>query len=100
MKVGLKTHAHRRPSVIKVSGFDSSVDEDVLAMYFENTTRSGGGEIQCCKIDPSTNAAVITFVEQGGKGNMPIIIFSTSVDLSVPAQHQYGLHFVQFQDQT
>ena len=66
LKVGLKTPAQQKPSVIEVSGFDSSMKEDILTMYFENPTKSGGGEIQSCKIDWSTNTADIRFTDHAG----------------------------------
>ena len=66
LKVRLKTSDQEKPSVIEVSGFDSSMKEDILTMYFENPTKSGGGEIQSCKIDWSTNTADITFTDQEG----------------------------------
>ena len=53
--------------VIEVSGFKSDVNEEMLTMYFENTRRSGGGDILAIRMNARTNKAIITFEDPSGK---------------------------------
>ena len=56
----------RMPIKIEVSGFDSSMDKDLLQMYFENTRKSGGGEIEEFNLNPSGLMATISFKDMSG----------------------------------
>ena len=49
-----------------VSGFSSCTTEDTVRYYFENTRRSGGGDILEMNFYPEESAAEITFKEQKG----------------------------------
>ena len=51
-------------SRVKVSGVSERTPQDVLQLFFENTKRSGGGEIS--HIDVSDEAAIITFEDSVG----------------------------------
>ena len=52
---------------IEVSGFKSDVSEEMLMMYFENTRRSGGGDILEIQMNARTNNTIITFEDPTGK---------------------------------
>ena len=55
------------PAALEISGFKSSTHEDVILMYFENTEKSGGGEIAQFEMSKSKNSMVITFTDPSGK---------------------------------
>ena len=59
--------ADTAPRRIVVRGFGSSIDEDILSMYFENKRKSGGGDIECIEMDPSNNSATIAFCNSSGQ---------------------------------
>ncbi|XP_072026036.1 protein mono-ADP-ribosyltransferase PARP14-like [Amphiura filiformis] len=56
-------HFQAQSPVIEVSGFDSSMSEDMLTLYFENERKSGGGEIKSVKFNRTHTTATITFAE-------------------------------------
>ncbi|KAI8490323.1 positive regulation of interleukin-4-mediated signaling pathway [Branchiostoma belcheri] len=46
---------------IQVTGIPSSASDDYLCIYFENTRRSGGGDVAEIKLDKDRGTALITF---------------------------------------
>ena len=52
--------------MIAVSGFKPSTDEEMLTMYFENTRKSGGGDIKEIDVNADKQQATITFVDDSG----------------------------------
>ena len=55
--------------MVKISGVTQNISEETLELYFENTKRSGGGEIKSIDMFPSMQAAIITFEDTAGKNH-------------------------------
>ena len=53
-------------TMVKISGIIQNISEETLELYFENTKRSGGGEIKHIDMLPSMQAAIITFEDAAG----------------------------------
>lgn len=47
---------------IEVTGLASTTTKDAIINFFENTRRSGGGEISDVEIVPENGCAVVTFL--------------------------------------
>lgn len=61
----VNTEDHEEKITIIVSGISTSTTEDAVCNYFENSRRSGGGEVH--KIDHKVDGdTVITFLEVKG----------------------------------
>jgi len=61
------TFAADGPSAtIQVSNIPDSFKQDTLSMLFENTKRSGGGNIEKIDFAPDTGRALITFQDSAG----------------------------------
>ena len=56
-----------RSRVIRVTGISPKTTKDELLNFFENTRRSGGGEIEEIQNDPDEMIAEITFCSAEGK---------------------------------
>jgi hypothetical protein len=54
-------------NVLEVKGVAPSTSSDTVEMYFENTRRSGGGDIT--KISEEDGTFYIIFEEEGGKAS-------------------------------
>ena len=52
--------------VIRVKNFSGEFDEDFMRGYFENTRRSGGGEIESVEL-VGLREAVVKFCDPNGK---------------------------------
>ena len=52
---------------ILVQGLNSNIGNDVIEMFFENTKRSGGGEIKQLQVFPKEGRAIIWFADVEGK---------------------------------
>ena len=52
--------------VVEVSGLSPQTTEDAVCNYFENTRRSGGGDIEHMDIQRESGVAVVTFVQLEG----------------------------------
>lgn len=50
----------------QVTGFDNTVSEDALRLYFANKKRSGGGDISIFNLDREKGFAHISFKEKEG----------------------------------
>jgi hypothetical protein len=62
------------PNTIKVKGINKSASRDTVEFYFENSRRSGGGEIETIKSDDEDEEVFyITF--KSTEGNTFLIIF-------------------------
>jgi len=53
------------PRTVEVSGLTKDVSKDILLLYFENETRSGGGTVEDIQIFDD-NAAYVTFESSEG----------------------------------
>ena len=53
--------------MVKISGVSQNISEEMLELYFENTRKTGGGEIKSIDMLPSMQAAIITFADTAGK---------------------------------
>ena len=62
---GMRT-ASEPSAAVEVSNIPSSMREDTLKMLFENTKRSGGGDIERIDFVPGSARAVITFQDSAG----------------------------------
>ena len=52
---------------ILVEGFNAKTNQEMVELFFENTKRSGGGEITDIKMCQGSDRAVIWFAESAGK---------------------------------
>ena len=52
--------------IVEVTGLAAITTEDAICNYFENTRRSGGGEVESVEMKPESNMAVVTFKEAQG----------------------------------
>ncbi|XP_071793130.1 uncharacterized protein [Asterias amurensis] len=50
--------------LIEVTGFKPSAEDEAIGLYFENSRKSGGGEIETMERDSKTGAVRITFKDQ------------------------------------
>ena len=55
------------PRAVLVQGIKPSVGRNVVELFFENTKRSGGGEIEQIEINQKSGRALIHFAEEAGK---------------------------------
>ena len=53
-------------NAILVRGMKPNTDQEVLELFFENTKRSGGGEIQNIQMYKKSGRAIIWFTEDDG----------------------------------
>lgn len=51
---------------IRVSSLPSNISEELINDFFENTKRSGGGEVECVAHDETKKTAIITFQDPSG----------------------------------
>ena len=67
--VGLTTDNEeiQESRIIEVAGLVSTTTEDSIKNYFENTRRSGGGEIENVEFTPEKGCAVVTFLSAKSK---------------------------------
>ena len=52
--------------MIRISGISSQISVDTLELFFENTKRSGGGDIESIQMVEADEAAIITFADKSG----------------------------------
>ena len=52
---------------IEVTGLASTTTKDSIINYFENTRRSGGGEIENVEFTPKKGYAIVTFLSAESK---------------------------------
>ena len=52
--------------MVRISRISSQVSVDTLELFFENTKRSGGGDIESIEMVEVDEAAVITFTDRTG----------------------------------
>ena len=57
---------------VLVTGLKPSIGKDILEMFFENTKRSGGGEIKQIEINEESGRAIIHFADEAGKDLLSI----------------------------
>lgn len=53
-------------NMLKVTKLPSKTTEDGLRFFFENTRKSGGGDVDDVEYDEDTASAIITFIEDEG----------------------------------
>lgn len=53
-------------SCIKVSWLPPDIAEEFITDFFENSKRSGGGDVEDVAYDEKTNTAIITFQDPAG----------------------------------
>ena len=63
--------------IVEVTGLASVTTEDVVCNYFENTRRSGGGEVESVEMKPELNMAIVTFKKAQGRVILLWSILST-----------------------
>ena len=52
--------------IVEVTGLAAITTEDAICNYFENTRRSGGGEVESVEMKRESNTAIVTFKESQG----------------------------------
>ena len=52
---------------IEVTGLSATTTTDSITMFFENTRRTGGGEVEHVDFTPDQGKAVVTFVKAESK---------------------------------
>ena len=57
----------KETKAILVEGFNAKTNQEMVELFFENTKRSGGGEITDIKMCQGLGSAVIWFAESSGK---------------------------------
>ena len=57
-------------NTIKVTGITTSINEEILVLFFENTKRSDGGEVSSSYLALDNSYALITFTRASGKFTM------------------------------
>ena len=62
--------------IVEVTGLASGTTEDVVCNYFENTRRSGGGEVESVEMKPELNMAIVMFKKAGGSEIISLLLFS------------------------
>lgn len=62
-------------TTVVVSGVTSSMSKDMLLNYFENSRRSGGGDIQDLNINVKKGKAHITFINSEGNLGVSFLCF-------------------------
>ena len=53
--------------VIEVRGLAAATTKDSICMFFENTRRSGGGDVEHVDYSPEQGIAIVTFVKAESK---------------------------------
>lgn len=53
--------------MLRVSKIPSDATEDALTFFFENTRKSGGGDVEEVDYDEENHTAIVTFEEDDGK---------------------------------
>ena len=51
---------------VVVEGLGPNITQDAILLYFENTRRSGGGEVESVEMTSESNSAIVTFKEAKG----------------------------------
>ncbi len=51
---------------VVVTGMKGKLSQHILMIFFENTKRSGGGDVEKIAMDPAGDVAYISFTELGG----------------------------------
>ena len=62
-----ETQGEVTANAILVGGLHPSTDKEVLGLFFENTKRSGGGEIKDIQMHQESGRAIIWFAETTSK---------------------------------
>ena len=57
----------KETKAILVEGFNAKTNQEMVELFFENTKRSGGGEVTDIKMCQGSGSAVIWFAESAGK---------------------------------
>ena len=63
--------------IVEVTGLASVTTEDAICNYFENTRRSGGGEVESVEMKPELNMAIVTFKEAEGRVILFVLNFNS-----------------------
>lgn len=77
-------------SSIEVSLLPPNITEDFITDFFENSRRSGGGDVEDVAYDEKTNTAIITFKDPAG--------YFQYFDLVIICTHNYHNCLVKFKD--
>lgn len=65
-KGGYSSHEESVSRVVEISGLSVQTTKDAVCNYFENTRRSGGGDIENVELQEESGVAVVTFVRSEG----------------------------------
>ena len=67
VKKAMATQDPKSSCAVFVAGLKPNIEKDILEMFFENTKRSGGGDIKQIEINEKSGRAIIHFTEKAGK---------------------------------
>ena len=65
--------------MVRISGMNSQISVDTLELFFENTKRSGGGDIESIEMFEADEAAVITFTDEAGITSLSNYLLRTKI---------------------
>ena len=65
--------------MVRISGINSQISVDTLELFFENTKRSGGGDIESIEMVEADEAAVITFTDEAGITSLSDYLLRTKI---------------------
>ena len=66
LQIAFTMAGEEEPRSLVVQGLNADITEETLELFFENTKRSGGGDIVRITLDPNTGSATILFEEADG----------------------------------
>ena len=61
---------HEEAGAIKVTKLPPGTTEEAITLFFENSKRSGGGEVEKVEYDEANHSAVVWFREVEGKDSL------------------------------
>ena len=67
VKKAMASQDQKSQRAVLVTGLKQNIEKDILEMYFDNTKRSGGGEIKQIEINEKSGRAIIHFADKTGK---------------------------------
>ena len=86
VKISVEVMDEEEPALatIVIDGITSKIDEDTLEMYFSNTKKSGGGEIESGSVQIDGTKGFVTFCDlQGNVTSYATIVYSNITSVSV-----------------
>ncbi len=70
-------------SSILICGLTQVLTEEILVLFFENTKRSGGGEIESIEMEPGSGTAIVHFCQDAGRKKSVYLLMKSELFFSV-----------------